>query len=240
MAYCQLGDMRWRVDPTNVNWSYQLDTSRIETLGGQVVQILGATLSDMTISGDFGQDHPGKQLSWQLAEGFHRKIQAMMDAQVSEPFSANSKGSGGYVWAEDTYVHNPYQLTYHDGVHDWSFKVLVKAIEDPMGGSLTHTVARPNYQYKLTLFIVQADSDLIRTIASDAFISRIAQGVGWRRNAYHGAVTAQDAQDFIVANGGSITGMFAKILGGQPVTYPPNVQPPENPVRIGKGGVRAE
>lgn len=220
MAFCQLGDLRWRVDPTTVSWNYQVDTARIETLGGQVVQILGSTLSDMTISGDFGQDHPNKQLSWQMALAFNRKIQSMMDAQIASPFVPGSTTTTASNAVVPT--HKPYQLTYNDGIHNWSFQVLIKAITDPSGGSLTHTVSRPNYQYTLTLFIVQADADLVKTIASDAFISRIAQGVGWDKSSFHGPLSAADAQAFIVANGGSVTGFLATILGGQPLTVPGN------------------
>lgn len=219
MAFCQLGDLRWRVDPVNVNWSYQIDTARIETLGGQVVQILGATLSDMTISGDLGMDHYGRKESWQLANAFHRKIQAMMDAQVSLPFT---KGPGTWVNAEQTYVHQPYQLTYHDGVHDWSFKVMIKGIEDGDGSgtSITYTNGKFNHRYNLTLFIVQAESDIVKTIASDAFISRIAKGVGWSKSNFHGSISAEAAAGFISNNGGSVTGFLAKVIGGEPLQVP--------------------
>jgi hypothetical protein len=77
MAVMQLGDLRWRVDPTSVDWSFQLDTAVINTLGGQVIQLLGATLSDLTVSGDFGELRgPNHQASWQLAAAFHPSVRS--------------------------------------------------------------------------------------------------------------------------------------------------------------------
>jgi hypothetical protein len=233
MAYCQMGDLRWRVDPTKVSWNYQIDTSVIETLGGQVVQVLGATLSDLTISGDLGQDHGRSQESWQLANAFHTKIKSMMDAQVSTPF-AQSSGATRSIGAEATFVHNPYPFSYSDGVHNWSFQVLVKGIADGdgSGASITYTNGKFNHKYQLTLFILQADSELVQTIASDPFISRIAQGIGWNKSSFHGAVTAQDAQNFIVSNGSNITGFLANMLGGQPLVAPPSAPAPGTVGRV--------
>jgi hypothetical protein len=222
MAHCQLGGLRWRVDPTQVSWSYQLDTSVINTLGGQVIQILGATLSDLVIAGDFGHKWGQKatnQDSWQQATDFHHRIKSMMDSQLSVPFMKSATGKR--VAAEATWVHKPYTFTYHDGLHDWSFQVLVKDLSDPLeGASLTHTVSRPNYQYQLTLFIVQANSDVVHAIAVDPFIARIAKGVGWKKSSFHGATTAKDVQDIIMANGGSVGSLLAKALGGSALTVP--------------------
>jgi hypothetical protein len=233
-ASCQLGDLRWRVNPTNISWNYQLDTAVIETLGGQVVQILGATLGDLTISGDFGQkwiSATGKGSSadsWELANAFHTKIKGMMDAQSSIPFIKGS-GAGRTVKAEQAFVHKPYAFTYSDDLHTWNFKVLIKAIADADGdgSSISYSNGKYNQRYQLTLFIVQADSDVVKTIASDAFIARIAKGIGWRKSGgFHGSVTAQQAQDIILANGGTISQMLAQTLGGQPIKIPASTTPP--------------
>jgi hypothetical protein len=229
-GYCQLGAMRWRVDPSNVSWSYALDTAVIDTLGGQVIQVVGASLSDLTVSGDFGhqwnaagQSGGGKQ-SWLLANNFHYQIKQMMDNQMSIPHMRGAQGAakGGHkIKAEDTSVAQPWTFTYSDGVHNWSFKVLVKGLADGAGeSSLTHTNGRYNYTYALTLFIVQADSDLVQTVSSDAFISRIAKGVGWKKSNYHGTVTVADVHALVMANGGQISEMIAKALGGELLNRP--------------------
>lgn len=42
------------LSPNNVTWRYQLRTNTIDTYGGQVIQILGVSIEDLTIRGYFG------------------------------------------------------------------------------------------------------------------------------------------------------------------------------------------
>jgi hypothetical protein len=226
MAVMQLGDLRWRVDPTSVDWSFQLDTAVINTLGGQVIQLLGATLSDLTVSGDFGELRgPNHQASWQLAAAFHRKIKSMMDRQTlpaktlaqSQSAAARAATRRSGVLSDVGTVHDPLPLTFHDGVHNWAFRVLIKALEDEDGtGSLNISTGKFSYGYKLTLFVVQTDSDLVKKIASDYFLSRISDGLGWKQSTFNGPKTAAEAQSFITTNGGSIAAYLDKILGDIP------------------------
>lgn len=208
-AHLTLGSLSWRVDPNSVDWSFQMDTARIETIGGQVVQLLGSTLSDLTVQGDFGQDTNNKQESWQLANTFHIAIKKMMDQQV-EAAKINSGSGGGAavalsgktVLSDSGPVPQPLPFTYNDGVHNWTFQVMIKAIEDPSGGSLTHAVGRSNYKYKLTLFVVQSDSDQINKIASDFFLQRLSLGLGWKQSAWNGPLESADGANYFNAHGG--------------------------------------
>jgi hypothetical protein len=213
MAVCQLGNLKWRVDPNSINWTYQIDTNRIETLGGQVIQVLGSTLGDLNVSGLFGQDHANKLESWQLALAFHTRIQQMIDAQTLPAKTVNLGPSNGVTDA--AVVHQPITLNYLDGKHDWSFKVLIKAISDADGSaSLTHSSGKFSYGYRLTLFIVESNTDLLSTVATDLFINNIAQGLGWKRSVYQGKMTASDAMTFLSSNGGSVSAYIDKTLTG--------------------------
>lgn len=223
----QLGDLKFRVDPNSVDWSFQIDTSVINTLGGQVVQLLGSTLSDLTVTGDFGQlrgNHP--QVSWQLAAAFHKKIKSMMDAQtlpaktVSQSKSVAAKSRTG-ILSDAGQTHKPVSLVYHDGLHNWSFKVLIKALDDNDGsGSLNITNGKFAYQYKLTLFIVQSDSDAIKKVASDFFLQRLSDGLGWTMSAFNGHATVSAVGDVIQANGGSVAALLDKVLTGGSLSAP--------------------
>jgi hypothetical protein len=44
------------LSPNNVTWDYQLRTNVIDTYGGQVVQILGVSIENLTIQGFFGSE----------------------------------------------------------------------------------------------------------------------------------------------------------------------------------------
>lgn len=231
MAVMQLGDLKWRVDPNSVDWTFQLDTAVINTIGGQVVQILGATLSDLVVQGDFGQDRKTNTVSWKLAAAFHTKIKAFMDQQTLPAKTAAPKKSGAAgtvangvrsgILSDAGSIHNPLALTYHDGIHNWSFKVLIKALDDGDGsGSLNITNGKFAYKYKITFFIVETDSTLVRKVASDYFLSRISDGLGWKQTAYNGPPDVQDAQDFITFNGGSVSAFLGKVLTGADLDEP--------------------
>lgn len=196
--------MTFRIDPTMIDYNYQVQTSVTNTVGGRVVQVLGATLSDVTVSGDIGEDrtlggapfgseHPG--VSWKLAEAFFAKVQAMMMQQ-----SADSNVSPN---AGQTAVLNPATFIYAPkGLH---FQCYIKGIIDPDGdgtSGVTHKVGRSNYRYQLVLFPVLTETiglqvagssngvlDAAKAAAIDAYINRISQGIGWRFTAYNGGVT---------------------------------------------------
>ena len=224
----QLGDLRWRVDPSSVDWTFQMDTAVINTLGGQVIQLLGTTLSDLTISGDFGQDHHTSIVSWRLAAAFHKKIKQMMDRQTLPAKSdAQSTAKGAQqaahkkgILTDAGQIHDPYLLRYHDGVHNWRFKVLIKGLADGDGsGSIDHQTGKFSYSYQLTLFVVQADSTEIKKVATDYFLTRISDGLGWSQTKYNAPPSAADAQQFITINGG-IAGLLGSYLSGSPLKDP--------------------
>lgn len=47
-----------RLNLNGINWSYELNTNVIDTFGGQVIQILGISLGELVIQGQFGREGP--------------------------------------------------------------------------------------------------------------------------------------------------------------------------------------
>lgn len=45
---------RFRTDPNTVRWNYRLNTSVQQTYGGRVVQLVSATIEDLTVTADAG------------------------------------------------------------------------------------------------------------------------------------------------------------------------------------------
>lgn len=219
--HARLGDLTLRLDPDSITYPYKIDYSVIDTLGGQVIQVLGATTGDLVITGSFGQDHPGKKESWELAEEFHYRIKDLMDRQTDL-----TQGRG----------HRPIPFTYFDGTHDWNFQVLIKGISDPDAGqgSIDHTTGKISYRYQLTLFIVQDNSLKLKKIATDKFISRIANGMGWKPSGFNGANSTADAIAFIQKNSGdgTFSGFIEKELGFTDTSTSGSSSPPVT----GKGG----
>lgn len=207
MGSAKLGNYSFRLDPTQIAYSWQINQSTIDTLGGQVIQVLGATISDLTVTISFGQDHANNVLSWQMAENFATVVKGMMDNQTLQVGQAQ---------------HTPITFSFLDGTHNWNFLVLIKGVSDPDGtGSVHHSNGKYSHSVQLTLFPVSGASAQLEKIAQDDFISSVANGVGWQKNSFNGQNTLQDAIDFIQKASpsnptfdGYLTGLFQAAAGG--------------------------
>lgn len=199
MGYATLGfpggtGIQFRIDPVAINWNFEMHTSVTHTVGGRVVQVLGATLSDITIQGLFGEDRtrsaargasqaPGQ--SWMLAQRFATRIRQMMEEQSE---GSTEQGRMGSV---PVFTYPPLK---------WRFHVYIKDLTDPDGGGVvTMDTGKFSHGYNLTLFIVQDGSDaiakaggnngILSTIKEKAindYIGRISEGIGWKPSAYNG------------------------------------------------------
>lgn len=183
----------FRVDPDHIEWSFEVLTNVVETIGGRVIQIIGSELSDLTVTGSFGQDHstPAGE-SWRQAEAFLLLIRQLMDYQSQD---ANKQ----------TLMHPPAVFTYPP--KNWRFNVYVKAFEDAdnPGTSVVLTPGKFNQRWRLTLFIVQDASTALVTAGDSngvinkqaeaaiaAYMARISDGIGWKFTAYTGLKNGAD------------------------------------------------
>lgn len=188
MGYASLGFsdgpfVTMRIDPDSIEWNFTVNTTVIPTVAGRVVQVLGATLSDMVVLGHYGQNIAAKESgeSWKLAEAFATKIRQIQEHQ-SRDSTVHSK------------MHVPAIFNYSP--KNWRFQVYVKALSDSLGGSVAHKTGRFSYDYRLELFIVDVISDDLHVLtgakksAVDAYIARISDGIGWHFSQYNGQVPA--------------------------------------------------
>jgi hypothetical protein len=162
----------------------------VETIGGRVIQVLGARLDDLTVQGSLGQDHADKATgeSWQQAQAFLTTVTGIMEQQASDA-------------TQNSLMHPPAVFTYPP--KGWRWNVYVKALTDPDGGnSLILKPGKANQRYVLTLFIVNEGSELTvagtgetgalaqqSQTAISQFMARISDGVGWTANKYTGIYT---------------------------------------------------
>jgi len=172
--------LKFRLDPEDIQWDFKILTNVTETMGGRVVQVIGATLSDCIVKGSVGEQRGTSHLnSWQLAEAFFAKIAEMMDFQTR---GANGKSA---MVAPAVFSYPPL---------DVRLAVYIKAVADSDGqGSVSHRQGKYSYGYQLTLFIVPEGSDQVkiagtnsngyldkkRQAAIDSAMNRIADGIGW-------------------------------------------------------------
>lgn len=198
MGYATLGfpngpGIRFRIDPQSIGWGFQVNTSVTDTVGGRVVQVTGATLSDITIQGLFGENrslarddgsdgHPGR--SWRIAARFASAIRQLMEWQ--------SRDATRHARMHQTAVFSYPPM-------GWKFRVYVKDFADPDGGVITTRPGKFSHGYVLTLFVVREESDALvkagasngvldkaRQRAINEYIGRISEGIGWKPSVYNG------------------------------------------------------
>jgi hypothetical protein len=206
MALASLGftngpQITFRINPSSIDWGFDIHTSVTPTVGGRVVQITGATLRDVTITGYLGEnrragsarsgDHLGA--SWRLHEAFIAQCRAIMEHQ-----SRDSTTPGR--------MHEPAVFNYPP--HGWRWSVYLTEVSDIDGqASIEHRTGKFSHGYQLRLFIVQVGSDsLVQAGASknaidaaqekaiSSYIARISEGIGWRQTEYNGGL-AEDSTE---------------------------------------------
>ena len=176
----------FRLNPSDVAWNFEVNTNVAETVGGRVVQVLGANLSDMTIKGSFGEPRGKTHTTPKvLAENFLVKMKEMAEFQ-----SKGSTRHGG--------MHRPAVFSFP--TRGWKFRVYIKDLTDPDGGgSITHRTGKYAYDYVLTLFIDSDMSDTSKILgdsngvlsnqknaAISSYINRITDGIGWTFSEFNG------------------------------------------------------
>lgn len=177
----------FRIDPDLIEWHWQVLTNVVDTIGGRVIQVIGARLDDLTVRGSLGQDHANRATgeSWQQAQAFLDTVTAIMEQQASDA-------------VQNTRMHPPAVFTYPP--KGWRWNVYVKALTDPDGEkSVVLKPGKANQRYVLSLFIVGESSAL--TVAGTTsngaltqqssqaiahFMARISDGVGWKASKYTG------------------------------------------------------
>jgi hypothetical protein len=206
MALANLGGLPFRINPSQVSWTYSVDTAVIPTVGGRVVQVYGVTMGDMTIRGLFGQERTGqKRESWQLAEQFQKDISLLVQRQSAIPSAAQLSG------ADTTPMHPPHRFVYTDAQHNWDFTVYVKSLKDATnaGTTVEHKTGKFSYGYTLTLFIQQDNTGKLAQVAKNEFIDRLSNGMGWKRSEYNGFMTLAELDNYLKTNSsdGTIHGL---------------------------------
>lgn len=168
MGLASLGGLAFTIDPTSVNWDYQMKTAQQRTLGGSVIQVYGVTLGDMTVSGVFGAGNAarGDTAGWQAQERFRKQVQTWTEQAI-----ANSGAT---------------PLRFLFPAFKWDFRVFVKGFTSPDGDSVHHNNEIINPRWTLTLFVVADQTGVVTKGIKDAYLSRLMTGVGWKQTQFNG------------------------------------------------------
>lgn len=174
MGLATLGGHTFRLDPTSIEWSYTIKLSETPTVGGKVVQVYGAEIGDLTVSGSFGVG------GWKEQAEFLKAMKEVANKQVYD--SVHGRGADPLVFA-----YPP---------RDWHFYVYLTGYTDGRS-SRAVDLANENLHnpgWQLTLMIVEGVTADLRQASIDDFITRLSEGIGWHRTKYNGQLLPEEIQ----------------------------------------------
>lgn len=173
MGVATLGDHTFRLDPTTVEWDYDVRANDTPCIGGKVVQVFAARLGDMRVGGSFS--------SWEEQADFLAKI----------------KGWTKEMAQRETIP--PVRFLYPP--KGWDFLVYISGMSDPAGRrSVTWDNANFVPKFVLSLFIVEDNTGITR-VAMDAYIKRLSAGLGWKQSKFNGPLDFQEVDDLVKGSG---------------------------------------
>lgn len=217
----------FRIDPTDIEIEYDIHTSVQDTVGGRVVQITGATVGDIVITGTVGQDvtattggygvaNAQAGSGYVLAVDFYNQINALMNYQSAKIDLPNTAIPAA------TFQYAPLNL---------NLPVYIKQYIDPDGDGTSGVYNRSGkflFRYQLTLFpaqdngtvLVQAGQngstfDQAKANAISSYLNRITSvnGIGWRLTVYNGTEGPEAQAATATAATGSTTGTGSAAAG---------------------------
>lgn len=169
MGLATLGGRVFRIDPSAISWSYKIKVAETKTVGGRVVQVYGADLGDLVVEGAIGVG------GWEEQHRFLTDMENMANTAVYDPVKLR--------------MGDPVRFIYPP--KGWNFGVYVKSFTDVEGAGVVITKENFNPKWSLTLQIVD-DNAALKTVAMDDFISRLSEGMGWKRTEFNAPFTVTE------------------------------------------------
>lgn len=139
------------VNPHEISYSYNLNTSEMQTIAGKVVQILSVNIGDLTLSSTIGGSR-GK-----IDENFNRYMKMVQ-------FCRNLM-----IWQADT--NKPAYFAFPE--LSYSFKVFLR------GQTFTDDFKNVAYPYSMTFSVDEDITGVATTTAMESALSKVKKDVGF-------------------------------------------------------------
>lgn len=179
MTQATINGIPFFVNPTSIEWSYNVKLSSQPTLGGMVVQLFGWSMGDLVISGSFG--------SVDRQASFFQAIDSIADAQtpIVDANGANAAKPVRFLWAEQ----------------EWDFWVFVRDLKQTGSAvAIESTVQNFSPKYTLTLFVFEDNGQIVKAATNNAMVAymkRLSAGLGWAQSEWNGPVHESDLQELL-------------------------------------------
>jgi hypothetical protein len=186
------------IDPVSCRWDFRVHVSDKPMIGGKVVQVFGADVGDITITGQFSSRTAN--VDGQLA--FLKRMKRLSTVRADHPEAHPIR----FFWPEQ----------------GWDFQVHLKEFSSPDGPTaVVHDpkVFAPKWQ--IVLFPV-GGADKLKEASVTTFIERLSAGIGWRQTKYNGPGTYNEVMSILQGVGANTLDEFNAIAYGLG-TAPSNV-----------------
>lgn len=186
MATATIGGLDFRLDPQSIQWSYSIKTASTDTVGGKVVQVFGVNPGDLRVSGSLG--NAGQQAHLNFVNNM--EYLAVQQAETLDP------------------------IEFSFPVRGWKFQVYIKSVSSPdsqQGVRLAPEISNP--RFTLVLNVVEENTDLSK-VATDKFLARLTEGIGWVPNEYNGVVDYDELRQIFAGNAEPATPIVMDTSGG--------------------------
>lgn len=178
-ANASIAGVPLRINPNSVSLPYKVKMSKQQTIGGMVIQVFGVEWGDLTVSGQFGAG------GWQEQQQFFAKIKSLATGTASAQFQQTPSGQ----------VASTGSFRFFFPLLNYDFQVFLKSYSSQEG--MTVMLANENINPTWTLvFTIDNDNGGLATVVQDAFVSRLAEGIGYapgqRPGLYNGPLSGLD------------------------------------------------
>lgn len=203
MPFMSLDGVRLWVNPDDIRWNFKMKVVDHKTMGGKVIQVLGTTLSDLTISGAFGRGDraKGETEAWESEIRFRRQVEKWADRAVH---------------TDNT---DPMRFIYPP--QKWDFQVFIRSVS-----GTDWSVENINPRWQLVLFPVDDRAQRVVKGIKDLYLKRLLEGVGWKQTEYNGPtqmeveeeLSGRSVEEYIAGRAGEA---FDQGTQGQPFSAGP-------------------
>lgn len=192
-----VGTLNLRLPPSQVEWSFSINTSATNTYGGQVVQLLSISFDSLTISGQFGWEGPHGRL--RTSDGFVERPQGdwenysnqnlyaigltQLTSYFRNYFAVASSGAHGDDQARGVYNQQPMTLSYTSALN-------VNVDFNTAETWSVYPTSMPSYrrandafapEWQVACEVYQAPSNIYQTVSQDtlARINSLKENTGY-------------------------------------------------------------
>lgn len=170
LANASIAGIPLRINPNSVSLSYQMKMSQTQTVGGFVFQIFGVMWSDLVVEGQFGVG------GWPAQLRFFQALQTLATTTAADQRIQGLPGNS---------IEPTGAFRFLFPLLGYDFQVFLKGYASAEGQSVELYNENINPSWQLT-FTIDNDNANLTKVATNAYIARLQQGIGYEPNQFNG------------------------------------------------------